>query len=153
MNNKELILIMDNLPVGILRFDKDKTFIYANKFVINLCGSGNKCNNTLKKMMDLIHPDYKKEEMEICKNFLEKREECQSTFRIFNKGLNEYRWVTNKRTFIKNKEIFMYTIQDINEIKLLEIKLRNETIKAEEAYNHKSIFLSKNHHNLRIIPS
>ena len=75
MNNKELILIMDNLPVGILRFDKDKTFIYANKFVINLCGSGNKCNNTLKKMMDLIHPDYKKEEMEICKNFLEKREE------------------------------------------------------------------------------
>ena len=34
MNNKELILIMDNLPVGILRFDKDKTFIYANKFVI-----------------------------------------------------------------------------------------------------------------------
>jgi len=149
MNNKELILIMDNLPVGILRFDKDRTCIYANKFVMNLCGSGNKCNNTLKKMVDLIHPDDKKQEMEICKNFLENKGECQSTFRIFNKGLNEYRWVTNKRTFIKNKEIFMYTIQDINEIKLLEIKLRNETIKAEEAYNHKSIFLSKNHHNLR----
>lgn len=149
MNNKELILIMDNLPVGILRFDKDRTCIYANKFVMNLCGSGNKCNNTLKKMMDLIHPDDKNVELNTCANFLENKLECQSTFRIFNKGLNEYRWVTNKRTFIKNKEIFMYTIQDINEIKLLEIKLRNETIKAEEAYNHKSIFLSKNHHNLR----
>ncbi len=49
MNNKELTLLLDNLPVGILRFDTDKNCIYANKFIMNLCGAGNKCHNTLKK--------------------------------------------------------------------------------------------------------
>jgi PAS domain S-box-containing protein len=149
MNNKELTLLLDNLPVGIVRFDTDKNCIYANKFIIKLCGIGNKCQNTLKKMSDLIHPDDKKIEMEICQNFLLKKEECESTFRIFNKNTNDYIWVTNKRTFIKNKEIFMYTIQDINDNKLLEIKLRDETMKAEDAYNHKSIFLANINHELR----
>jgi PAS domain S-box-containing protein len=149
MNNKELTLLLDNLPVGILRFDTDKNCIYANKFIMNLCGTGNKCHNTLKKMIELIHPDDRKREMEICHNFLSKKEDHQSTFRIFNKSFNEYRWYNNKRTFIKNKEIFMYTIQDINENKLLEIKLRDETIKAEDAYNHKSIFLANMNHELR----
>lgn len=149
MNNKELTLLLDNLPVGILRFDTDKNCIYANKFIVNLCNIGNKCQNTLKKIMELIHPDDKKTELEICQNFLSKREECQSVFRIFNKNANEYRWFMNKRTFIKNKEIFMYTIQDINDNKLLEIKLRDETMKAEDAYNHKSIFLANMNHELR----
>jgi PAS domain S-box-containing protein len=149
MNNKELTLLLDNLPVGILRFDTDKNCIYANKFIVTLCGIGNKCHNTLKKLIELIHPDDKKREIEICQNFLSKREECESTFRIFNKSANEYRWYNNKRIFIKNKEIFMYTIQDINDNKLLEIKLRDETMKAEDAYNHKSIFLANMNHELR----
>ena len=51
--------------------------------------------------------------------------ETNSTIRIFNKSLNEYRWMTNKRTFIKSEDntvSFMYTLQDVNENKLLENK-------------------------------
>jgi signal transduction histidine kinase/DNA-binding response OmpR family regulator len=43
----------------------------------------------------------------------------------------------------------MYTLQDVNENKLLEIQLRNETLRSEQAYNHKSIFLANMSHEIR----
>ena len=149
MNNKEISILLDNLPLGILRFDNDKKCIYVNKFILDLCKIPKKCENTLYKIIELIHPEDKSKEMEICKKFLQEKKDCESTFRILNKNKGEYIWVQIKRIYIKNKDIFMYTIQDINENKLLEIKLRDESIKAEDAYNHKSIFLANMHHELR----
>ena len=34
--DKDITLLLDNLPVGIIRFNNAKKCIYANKFVINL---------------------------------------------------------------------------------------------------------------------
>ena len=98
-----------------------------------------------------VHPEDIKRELEICNDFLLNYKECESTVRIFNKQFNDYRWMINKRTCIysENSISYMYTLQDIHENKLLEIKLRSESLKAEKAYNHKSIFLANMSHEIR----
>lgn len=153
MNNKELTLLLDNLPVGILRFDTDKNCIYANKFIMNLCGAGNKCQNIFKKLIELIHPDDRHlTKMSLDSNVSLEMEilEHQNAFRIFNKSSNEYKWYSSKKTFIKSKEIFMYTIQDINQNKPLETKTKEaDATNIEGNYNHKSIFLANMNHELR----
>ena len=154
--DKDITLLLDNLPVGIIRFNNAKKCIYANKFVINLFGLEVPYNfeNMDTLYMNAIHQDDKENEMDVCCNFTKTKMECQTTVQIFNKSLNEYRWMINKRTFIKSEEpnvtdSFMFTLQDVNENKLLEIQLRNETLRAEEAYNHKSIFLANMSHEIR----
>lgn len=156
--DKDITLLLDNLPVGIIRFNNQRKCIYANKFVINLFGLKSPYNlNEMDSLyMNAVHEDYRKIEEEACLNFLKTKGEYQTTIQIFNKTLKEYRWMTNKRTFIKSEETalnvsdsFMFTLQDVNENKLLEIQLRNETLRAEEAYNHKSIFLANMSHEIR----
>jgi CheY-like chemotaxis protein len=40
-------------------------------------------------------------------------------------------------------------LKDVHKIKEMEVQLRNESIKAEQAYNHKSIFLANMSHEIR----
>jgi signal transduction histidine kinase/DNA-binding response OmpR family regulator len=154
--DKDITLLLDNLPVGIIRFNNVRKCIYANKFVINLFGLKSPYNleNMDTLYMNAIHEDHRENERAVCCNFIKTNMECQTTMQIFNKSLNEYRWMINKRTFIKSEDpnvtdSFMFTLQDVNENKLLEIQLRNETLRAEEAYNHKSIFLANMSHEIR----
>lgn len=152
--DKDITLLLDNLPVGIIGFNEKRRCIYANKFIINLFGID--ISNPLQDMISLyinsIHKDDKQKEIDICSKFISDYKETNSTIRIFNKPLNDYRWVTNKRTVIQSEDntiSFMYTLQDVNENKLLEIQLRNQTIRAEQAYSHKSIFLANMSHEIR----
>jgi signal transduction histidine kinase/DNA-binding response OmpR family regulator len=154
--DKDITLLLDNLPVGIIRFNNARKCIYANKFVINLFGLKSPYNleNMDTLYMNAIHEDHKENERVVCCNFIKTNTECQTTMQIFNKSLNEYRWMINKGTFIKSEDpnvtdSFMFTLQDVNENKLLEIQLRNETLRSEEAYNHKSIFLANMSHEIR----
>ena len=154
--DKDITLLLDNLPVGIIRFNNERKCIYANKFVINLFGIKAPYNfeNMDALYMNAIREDHRETEREVCCNFRKTNTECQTTVQIFNKSLNEYRWMINKRTFINSEDpnvtdSFMFTLQDVNENKLLEIQLRNETLRAEEAYNHKSIFLANMSHEIR----
>lgn len=152
--DKDITLLLDNLPVGIIRFNEKRHCIYANKFIINTFGleTSKPLNNISVLYANSIHKDDKQSEIDICSRFMIDYKETSSTIRIFNKSLNEYRWMTNKRTFIKSEDntiSFMYTLQDVNENKLLEIQLRNETLRAEQAYNHKSIFLANMSHEIR----
>lgn len=154
--DKDITLLLDNLPVGIIRFNNERKCIYANKFVINLFGIKAPYNfeNMDVLYMNAIREDHRETEREVCCNFRKTNTECQTTVQIFNKSLNEYRWMINKRTFINSEDpnvtdSFMFTLQDVNENKLLEIQLRNETLRAEEAYNHKSIFLANMSHEIR----
>ena len=154
--DKDITLLLDNLPVGIIRFNNERKCIYANKFVINLFGIKAPYNfeNMDALYMNAIREDHRENEREVCCNFRKTNTECQTTVQIFNKSLNEYRWMINKRTFINSEDpnvtdSFMFTLQDVNENKLLEIQLRNETLRAEEAYNHKSIFLANMSHEIR----
>jgi len=154
--DKDITLLLDNLPVGIIRFNNESKCIYANKFVINLFGIKAPYNfeNVDTLYMNAIREDHRENERSVCCNFMKTNMECQTTVQIFNKSLNEYRWMINKRTFINSEDpnvtdSFMFTLQDVNENKLLEIQLRNETLRAEEAYNHKSIFLANMSHEIR----
>lgn len=154
--DKDISLLLDNLPVGIIRFNNKRRCIYVNKFVINLLGLQNVNIKTLDDIVlfyiESIHTEDREIEKDACNTFLSSLQESNTTIRIFNKRLNEYRWITNKRTVIRtdDKEIsFMYTLQDINENKLLEIKLRDESVRAEVSINHKSIFLANFSHELR----
>ena len=102
--------------------------------------------------LNAIHKDDRRLENEICLQFRNTHKECNSTFRILNKKTNEYRWMLNKRNVIylhDNTISYVFTLQDVNENKLLEIQLRNQTLRAEEAYNHKSIFLANMSHEIR----
>ena len=147
--DKDITLLLDNLPVCIIRFNSEKICIYANRLATALFNL-ELYNMKSVYINSVYHEDIKKE-LELCNDFLLNYKECESTVRIFNKQSNEYRWMTNKRTCIysENSVSYMYTLQDIHENKLLEIKLRSESLKAEKAYNHKSIFLANMSHEIR----
>ena len=155
--DKDITLLLDNLPVGIIRFNDARRCVYANRFIINLLGlnSNQKLDDITSLYIESIHKDDKQMEIDTCLKFMTDYQECHSTIRIFNKQLNEYRWMTNRRTVVypdeqsNNTVSFMYTLQDVNENKLLEIQLRNESVRAEQAYNHKSIFLANMSHEIR----
>lgn len=152
--DKDITLLLDNLPVGIIRFNDKHRCIYANRFVINLLGLdiSNQEENISEIYLNAIHTDDRRLEQEVCLQFRNTRKECNSTFRIFNKKTNEYRWMVNKRNVIylhDNTISYVFTLQDVNENKLLEIQLRNQTLRAEESYNHKSIFLANMSHEIR----
>jgi signal transduction histidine kinase/DNA-binding response OmpR family regulator len=155
--DKDITLLLDNLPVGIMRFNDTRRCVYANRFIINLFGlnTNQKLDDITSIYVESIHKDDKQNEIETCLKFMSDYQECNSTIRIFNKQLNEYRWMTNRRTVVypdeetDNTVSFMYTLQDVNENKLLEIQLRNESVRAEQAYNHKSIFLANMSHEIR----
>lgn len=156
--DKDITLLLDNLPVGIIRFNDKRRCIYVNKFVINLLGLdiSKPLHDISSTYINAVHKDDRQNEIDTCSKFLSDLNECNTTIRIFNKQFNEYRWMTNKRTVVKSQNTiesdnisFMYTLQDVNENKLLEIQLRNETIRAEQAYNHKSIFLANMSHEIR----
>ena len=125
-----------------------------------------------------IHEDDKLIERTYNRQFLETGNEMSSTFRLYNNEYQEYRWVVNKRimsiipinnleeTKGKEKEtevttkmttttttttenFYIYVIEDVHSIKIMEIQLREQTVKAEEAYNHKTAFLANMSHEIR----
>jgi signal transduction histidine kinase/DNA-binding response OmpR family regulator len=150
--DEDISLLLDNLPVGIVRLDCSQKCIYANKFIMTAMGVEAFADIPETKQK-CIHPEDLANEIEKCKSFLNDHIESESTFRFYNRQLKRYIWMSNKRTLIKTSEdqcsSFMYTYQDVDKNKLLEIELRKETLKAEEAYNHKSIFLANMSHEIR----
>ena len=153
--DRDITLLLDNLPVGIIRFNENRRCIYTNKYILNLLGiSSNVSLDDISNLyINAIHTEDQQTEKDACNKFMSDHIECHTTIRIFNKTLNQYRWMTNKRTLVTSTETeaysFLYTLQDVNENKLLEIQLRNETIRAERAYNHKSVFLANMSHEIR----
>lgn len=145
---------LDNISVGIICFDEAKKCIYTNQYIIDFFGENNMSNtNMLTIYRASVHNDDRTNEIERCNEFFDNGIDNQSTIRIYNQKLREYRWMMNKRSVIKDldntNKLYMYTLCDIQENKLLEIKLRDKSLKAEESYNHKSIFLANMSHEIR----
>lgn len=145
---------LDNISVGIICFDMSKKCVYTNQYIIDFFGENNMSNtNMLTIYRASVHNDDRINEIERCNDFFENDVDNHSTIRIYNQKLREYRWVMNKRSVIKNldnkNKLYMYTLCDIQENKLLEFKLRDKSLKAEESYNHKSIFLANMSHEIR----
>jgi signal transduction histidine kinase/DNA-binding response OmpR family regulator len=151
-------LVLNNLPIGILKFDSENNCSYVNQLIyslFNLNDSYYNCTNTnfFNLFQESIHYDDKIKESNICKNFLSSLQTSESTSRIYNKRKDEYRWTIIKRIFLKRSNTstlsYMYTLEDIHEIKKLEIQVKNQTSKVEESHKEKSSFLTNMSHEIR----
>lgn len=151
MIDEDITLLLDDLPVGIVRMNNERKCIYVNKYVYNTLGVLS-CDAVCAQFAEIMFHEDVQIEIAYCNDFLYNHIESESQFRIFNKEANEYRWMANKRTLIKARDTtvsYLYTIQDIHDTKTKELQLRHETTKAEQAYNHKSIFLANMSHEIR----
>jgi PAS domain S-box-containing protein len=150
--DEDISLVLDNLPVGIIRLDPAGNCIYANRYIMIALGV-TQFDDVISKKHHNTHQDDLESENAMCQKFLFEHIESQTVFRLHNEHHKEYRWMTNKRVVIHSSEdntvSFMYTLQDVHANKLMEIQLRNETLKVEEAFNHKSIFLANMSHEIR----
>jgi len=148
--DKDISVMLDNLPVGIIRLDTGRRCVYANQFILKAFGAVS-CSDICKRHHKHIHPEDLQTEMSHTQRFLFENVESETTFRLFHDTYKDYRWVKNKRTLIRanDKITYMYTFQDIHQNKLMEFELRNETMKAEQAYKHKSTFLANMSHEIR----
>ncbi|NBP00272.1 MAG: response regulator [Proteobacteria bacterium] len=152
----DISLVLDNLPVGIIRLDSVKRCVYTNKFILDALDIDS-CRDIHSPYIQNIHPDDLDSEKQACHKFLQEHIETETTFRLFNKCQDEYRWMKNKRILLKNTNktnnttevSYMYTLQDVHVNKTMELQLREESKKAEQAYNHKSIFLANMSHEIR----
>jgi signal transduction histidine kinase/DNA-binding response OmpR family regulator len=109
---------------------------------------------TIKNLIQFIHADDLANEMEKFERLFNEHEEDTSIIRIYNNKLQEYRWISLQKTVLNkntNNQVcqYMYTIRDIHEHVLTEQNLKQQTIKAEQAYNHKSLFLANMSHEIR----
>jgi signal transduction histidine kinase/DNA-binding response OmpR family regulator len=152
--DQDISLCLDNLPVGILRFNNNKECIYANKYIMDLLNFDYKdLQNIHQYFKENIHKDDYLNEMNKCDNFLNNFQESQSSFRLFDVVNKSYKWMINKRIIMRRKDSkkisYLYTLQDIDAMKEIELKLKEETIRAEQAYAHKSIFLANMSHEIR----
>ena len=152
----DISLVLDNLPVGIIRLDSVKRCVYANKFILDALDIS-LCKDIQTPYIQNIHPDDLEAEKQACHKFLQEHIESETTLRLYNKCKDEYRWMKNKRLLLKNTNkinnntevSYMYTLQDVHVNKTMEIELRQESKKAEQAFNHKSIFLANMSHEIR----
>lgn len=148
--DQDISLVLDNLPVGILRLDADHNCIYANKFLMEALDSQT-CVGLVDKFIQHIHQDERQKEVELANQFFHYHSESESFFQLYNKSLGEYRWMNNKRILLENSGAysFMYMLQDVHTNKSLELELRKQTMKLEQAYRHKSRFLANMSHEIR----
>jgi signal transduction histidine kinase/CheY-like chemotaxis protein len=154
--DKDITLLLDNLPVGIIRFNSDRRCIYANRWILDALDIVRTDSTRFGEIYDAhlskIHPEDLPSELDATKAFLFEKEENESTYRLYDARYGDYRWVTNKKTIVSDDvdhDTYMYTLQDVHNNKVMEIKLREQTLRAEEAYNHKSVFLANMSHEIR----
>ncbi len=134
--------LYDKTPFGIIILEKHEiTFInkwVTERFYIT--------DNFCKNQNEYIHEEDISNEMECNAKFFYNNVEIDSICRLKNKN-NNYTWIKICRKIIQ--ESYVFIIEDINELKKMEIKLKNESIKAENEYHHKSTFLANMSHEIR----
>lgn len=151
--DQDISLLLDNLPIGIVRLNGKRKCIYANRYIMELLAI-TQVETTINNLIQFIHADDLAKEMERFERLFNEHEEDTSVIRIYNNQLQEYRWISLQKTVLNkntNNQVFqyMYTIRDIHEHVLTEQNLKQQTIKAEQAYNHKSLFLANMSHEIR----
>lgn len=151
--DQDISLLLDNLPIGIVRLNGKRKCIYANRYIMELL-TITQVETTINNLIQFIHADDLAKEMERFERLFDEHEEDTSVIRIYNNQLQEYRWISLQKTVLNkntNNQVFqyMYTIRDIHEHVLTEQNLKQQTIKAEQAYNHKSLFLANMSHEIR----
>jgi signal transduction histidine kinase/DNA-binding response OmpR family regulator len=137
--------ILNKIQIGILEYDGEFRCIYANTYIKNILSIELQADLNIIVYQKHIHPDDIKTNQEMENAFMTTRCNSDNICRILVKG-ETYKWFKIKRTF---EETYIYTFEDINETKELEIELRLEKVRAEKAYNHKTLFLANMSHEIR----
>lgn len=143
-------IILDIINIGILIIDDNFNIIYSNKYISNYF---NFDTNIFKKEIYItcIHPEEREIENLKCSKFINDKENSSSICRIKTHISDQYQWIKINRLYYSNSNInyFIFTIEDIDEFKKLELILKREKAKHDEEYNHKSLFLANMSHEIR----
>jgi CheY-like chemotaxis protein len=145
-------VILDTINIGILVLDEALKYIYVNKYMSEYF----KLNDSSEifqrdTYVTHIHPEEREVELDKCNKFLETKNTSSSICRIKIGNSNDYKWIKVNRLYytVDDKHYYIYTIEDIDEFKKLEIMVQKEKIQNDEEYNHKSLFLANMSHEIR----
>lgn len=147
--------ILDNIEVGVMGFDINHNCIYINNYIrkefnINVNGSDSPVKFE-QLIQEHVHPDDTQDVTEQCYSFISCETNTSESFcRIMNKRTKSFHWYKLHR-IIQNDNGYHHlcTFEDVNELKLLEIELRESNKRTEKAYGHKSLFLANMSHEIR----
>lgn len=124
----------DNIDLGILEFDKKMKCIYKNKFIETYFTF---FSNELSDFKEHVFVD---DANLFDLLLLDDKKNLKNDIRI--KG----EWFCIKKNFNKS---YIYTFENINKFKLIEAQLKEQKMKNENNFNHKSLFLANINHELR----
>jgi signal transduction histidine kinase/DNA-binding response OmpR family regulator len=146
-------VILDTINIGILVLDQDLHFVYANKYMFNYFKlQVLPEDKTFEKdiYITYVHPEDREVEFEKCRKFLIDKQQSSSMCRIKTSTSETYKWIKVDRLYHSHNETnYIYTLEDIDEVKKLEIMIQKEKAKNDEEYNHKSLFLANMSHEIR----
>lgn len=144
-------LILNTIEIGILVFDINKKFVYINDYMYSHFSIDNVKINSKQYIYDIynIYEEDKQSQINLCNKFFKTKVKSESVCRIKINDNLEYIWIKIKRLFNCEKQLFIYSFEDIDEIKCNEIESLNSSIKNDDDYSHKSIFLANISHEIR----
>lgn len=146
-------IILNIIDIGVLVVNEDLQFVYANTHMLNYFKLQELPNKIFKNdiYIKYVHPEDKKEEIGKCSKFLIDKQQSSSMCRIKTSTSNIYKWIKVNRLYQSDNNInyYIYTLEDIDEVKKLEIMIQKEKAKNDEEYNHKSLFLANMSHEIR----
>jgi signal transduction histidine kinase/CheY-like chemotaxis protein len=147
-------IILDTINIGIIVLNQDLQFVYVNKYIFNYFKLQEPPDKTFQKDIYLtyVHPEDKEEEMEKCKKFLLYKQQSSSICRVKISTFDTHKWIKVNRLYYSNDNIninYIYTIEDINELKKSDIIIQKQKAKNDAEYNHKSLFLANMSHEIR----
>lgn len=144
-------VILDTINIGIMVLDENLKYIYTNKYIIDYFKLDSTTNYFERDTyISYIHPEERELELQKCNEFLSSKNTSFTMCRI-KIGGDDYKWIKVNRLYHQNQNInyYIYTIEDIDELKNLECMIQKEKVKHDEEYNHKSLFLANMSHEIR----
>jgi signal transduction histidine kinase/DNA-binding response OmpR family regulator len=145
-------VILDTINIGILVINEDLQFVYANKYMFNYFKRQELPDKIFQKEIYItyVHPEDRELEVEKCSKFLIDKQQSSSMCRIKTSTSETYKWIKVNRLYHSEGDTnYIYTLEDIDEVKKLEILVQKEKSKNDEEYNHKSLFLANMSHEIR----
>ena len=147
-------IVLDTINIGILVINQNLQFVYANKYMFKYFKlQALPDNKTFEKdiYITYVHPEDRELELEKCSKFLIDKQQSSSICRIKISTLETYKWIKVNRLYYTDNDTnyYIYTLEDIDELKKLEIMVQKEKAKNDDDYNHKSLFLANISHEIR----
>ena len=133
--------------------DDELKFVYINRYMVEHFKCKHESQDYFERDMyvSYIHPEDREDELDKCTNFLETKSSTVSVCRIKIDDNDNYKWIKVNRLChtVDTTNYYIYTLEDIDEVKRLELMIQKEKLQNEEDYSHKSLFLANMSHEIR----